>query len=179
MTFRVKVVEDPSFNERLSQFNKSLSSSWCEKAQLRLFELRQIFRLWRFLNFCPNLIINLIAINLIVVNPSPIQLVSAMSSSATTNPDSALTGSCLRLSTPWSFQHWGKWYSYLTEFLDKSSIKIRKSEEHLDVSYSLRVRPLLDSLDFFILHADAFWQYHIAKEPNFLLMKPTLLQDGK
>ena len=30
----------------------------------------------------------------------------------TTNPDSALPGSCCRLSTTWSLQHRGKWYSY-------------------------------------------------------------------
>ena len=41
MTFRVKVVEDRSFDERLSQFGKSLPSSGCEKAGLRLFGLRQ------------------------------------------------------------------------------------------------------------------------------------------
>ena len=91
MTFRVKVVEDQSFDERLSQFGKGLPSSGCEKVRLRLFGLR------RFLNFCPNLIVsNLIAIN----PPSVVQLTSTSSSYTTTNPDSALTGSCLRLSTP-------------------------------------------------------------------------------
>ena len=99
MTFRVKVVEDRSFDERLSQFGKGLSSSECEKAQLLLFGLG------RFLNFRPKLIIlSLIAINLIVIHPSSIiQLASAISSSAITNPNSALTRSCLRLTIPWSF----------------------------------------------------------------------------
>ena len=91
MTFRVKVVEDRSFDERLSQFGKGLPSSGCEKARLRFFGLG------RFLNFRPNLIV----INLIVINlSSTIQLASATSSSTTTNPDSAFTGSCFRLSTP-------------------------------------------------------------------------------
>ena len=87
MTFRVKVVEDQSFNEHLSQFGKGLSSSGREKARLRLFELRQ------FLNFRFKLIIS----NLIVINSSSIQLVFATSSSATTNPDSVITESYLKL----------------------------------------------------------------------------------
>ena len=90
MTFRIKVMENRSIDERLSQFGKGLPSSRCEKARLRLFGQR------RFLNFCPNLIIS----NLIAINPfSVIQLAFTSSSCATTNPDSALTGSCLRLST--------------------------------------------------------------------------------
>ena len=64
MTFWVKMVEDQSFDERLSQFGKGFPSSGYEKAQLRLFGFRQ------FLNFRPNLIIsNLIAMNLIAINP--------------------------------------------------------------------------------------------------------------
>ena len=39
MTFRVKVVEDRSFDERLSQFGKSFPTSECEKAQLRFLDL--------------------------------------------------------------------------------------------------------------------------------------------
>ena len=174
MTFQVKVVDDQSFDERLSQFGKSLFSSGCEKARLRLFGLRQIFRLWQFLNILPNLInFNLTAINLNVIHPTSINLASATSSSAiTTNPDSTLP----RLNY---LQHWGKWCSYPTESLDELSIKVCKSEEHLDVLYWLRLRPLLDNLNSFVLHADAFWGHHIAEEPNFFLMKSTFLQVGK
>ena len=68
MTFRVKVVEDRSIDERLFQFGKGFSSSGYEKTLLRLFG---IGRFLNFLNFCPNLIIsNLIVINLIVINLS-------------------------------------------------------------------------------------------------------------
>ena len=167
MTFWVKVVEDWSFDERLFQFGKGFPSSECEKAQLRLFGLRQ------FLNFCPNLII----FNLIAINPSSIvQFTSATPSFATTNLDSALTGSCLWLNTPWNLQYRGKWCSYPTESLDELLIKVRESKEHLDVSYWLRLRLLLDSLDFFVLYTDAFQGYHIAEEPNLFLMKLTFLQ---
>ena len=40
MTFQVKVVEDWSLDEYLSQYGKGHSSSGYEKAQLRLFGLR-------------------------------------------------------------------------------------------------------------------------------------------
>ena len=170
MIFWVKVVEDWSFDECLSQFSEDLPSSGYEKARLRLFGLK------RFLNFRLNLIIS----NLIAIKPPfVIQLGFATSSPATTNPDSAVTRSCLRLNIPWSLQYRGKWCSNPTESLDESSIKIRKSEEHFNVSYWLRLRPLLDSLNSFVLYTDAFWGYHIAKEPNLFLMKLTLSQVGK
>ena len=126
------------------------------------------------------IIFNFTAINLITIKLAFIQLACIMSSFAiTTNPDYALSGSCQRLNTPWSPQYRGKWCSYLTESLDESTIKVRKSEEHLDDSYWLGLRPLLNCLDFFVLHADAFQGHHIAEEPNLLLMKLTLLQVGK
>ena len=45
--------------------------------------------------------------------------------------------------------------------------------------YCLRLRPLLDSLDSFVLHADVFRGQHIAEELNLFLMKSRLLQVGK
>ena len=95
MTFQVKVVEDQSFDEHLSQFYKGFPSSRYEKAQLRLFGLRQISI------FFHNLIIfNLTTIKLIAIKLAFIQPASFTSSSATTNPNFALTGSCLRLGSP-------------------------------------------------------------------------------
>ena len=86
MTFRVKVVEDWSFDECLSQFDNSFPSSGCEKARLRL-GLRRLFGLRRFSTFLPNLInFNLTAINLNVVYPTSINSVTS-SSTVTTNPD--------------------------------------------------------------------------------------------
>ena len=49
-------------------------------------------------------------------------------------------------------------------------IKVGKSEEDLDVLYRLGLKLLLDCLNSFIFYADLFWEYHIAKEPNFFLI---------
>ena len=59
----------------------------------------------------------------------------------TTNPDSALPGSCCKLSTPWSLQHRDKWYSYLAKPLDESPVKVGEFKEDLDISYWLWFRP--------------------------------------
>ena len=88
MTFRVKVVKDRSFDERLFQFGKGFSSSGCEKTQLRFFGLRQISTFFHKL-----IVSNLAAINLNVVHPTCIKLTSVMSSSAiTTNPNYTCCG---------------------------------------------------------------------------------------
>ena len=167
MTFQVKVVEDWVFDERLSQFGKGYPSSGCEKTRLRLFRLRRIS------TFFPNL--NLAAINLNVIHPTFIKSNSITSSSAaTTYPDYILPGFCW-LGTQ-GLQHRGKWCSYPTESLDKSPVKVGKSEEDLDVLHWLGFKPSLDCLDSFVLHANALWGQFIAKEPNLFLMESTLLQ---
>ena len=85
--FRVKVVEDRSFNKCLSQFGKGTSSSKCEKARLYLFGLRRISTFFSKLN--------LAAINLNVVHPTSIKPTSVtFSSVATTNPDCILPRLC-------------------------------------------------------------------------------------
>ena len=142
--------------------------------------LRQIFELKLFWNFFLNFIaFNLTPNKLTAIKLTSILFVSITSSFAITKPNSALTSSCFRFSTPWSLQYWGEWCSYPIESLDKSLIKVGEFKEHLDVSYWLGLRPLFNSLNSFVLHADAFQGYHIAEEPNLFLMKLTLLQVGK
>ena len=87
MGFQIQVVEDGSFNKRLSQFSKGPSSSGCEKAQFCPFGLRRIS------TFFSNL--KLAAIKLNVVYPTSIKPTSITSSfAATTNPNYTLPGLC-------------------------------------------------------------------------------------
>ena len=86
MTFQIKVVESQSLDKRLSQFDKGPSSSEYEKAQFRLFRLRQIFGLNRISTFLSNLIINLV-----VTNSTFIKLtIVILSFIVTIKPDSTL-----------------------------------------------------------------------------------------
>ena len=161
-------------NTCLNSVNASLPPGVRKSKDLTVF-----FNLDKFLNFFPNIInFNLTIINFNAIKLAFIQLASLASSSAMTNPNSAFIGLCLRLIIPWSLQYRGKWCTYWTKSLDKSSIKVRKSKENLDVWYWLELRPLLKSLNTFVLYADVFQGYHIAKEPNLFLIKSTILQVG-
>ena len=158
MTFRIKVVEDWSFDKYLSQFGKGRPSSECEKAGFHFFKLRQIlgfkqiFGLGHFLTFLLNLIVS----NLSVIKLTSINLTSVTSSFAVNiNPDSTFFRLCSSFNIPQSFQYRGKWYSYLIKSLDELSIKVCKSAEDLDISYWLGLRLLLDCLNFFVLYTNA------------------------
>ena len=43
----------------------------------------------------------------------------------------------------------------------------------------MELRPLLNYLDSFVFHVDAFWEHHITEEPNLFLIKTTFFQIDK
>ena len=92
MTFWVKLVEDWSFDKRLSQLSKRCSSSRNKKVRFyHLFGLKQIFRCFSII-FLNLIISNLTAINLNIVHPTSIKLtISTFNSTITTNPDYTLS----------------------------------------------------------------------------------------